>query len=271
MSFCPHPRLILKNYGDSSPISVATKDFSGISQSNIHWHFYYEIELVLEGSCIHQLNGSEYELKKGSAFIITPTDLHSIFSGENLKIINISFSEDILTDSRLLMLSTLKGSKHTKLNDNALTKLYDLALMIKSESDRTDGGCSKELCECFFTIFFRNFDDIPLTENDTLSSMRKAILYLNTHFRESPTLKQVADQAGFNPNYFSEIFKKATRQNYSERLNQLKVNFAKTLLKNDFSVNDACYLSGFGSPTNFLAVFKKHTGLSPKDYRKRKK
>ena len=270
MAICPHPRLSLKNYGDSSPISVAIKDIEENLSPEIHWHYYYEIELVLEGSCIHQLNGSEYELKKGSAFFITPTDLHSIFSAENLKIINISFSEDILTDNRLLMLSTLKGSKHTKLNDNALTKLYDLALMIKSENDRTDGGCAKELCECFFTIFFRNFDDIPLTENDTLSSMRKAIIYLNTHFRESPTLKQVAEQAGFNPHYFSEMFKRTTGQNYSERLNHLKVKFAKSLLKNDFSVTDACYLSGFGSPTNFLTVFKKHTGFSPKDYKKKK-
>ena len=74
---------------------------------------------------------------------------------------------------------------------------------------------------------------------------------------------------GFNPSYFSELFRHATGESFSARLSKLKIRYAKTLLSQGFSVTDSCYRSGFGSTNNFLYTFKKLEGISPSEYKKR--
>ena len=43
---------------------------------DIHWHDYFEIEMVVEGSADHILNGKTYSLSKGDIYLLTPVDFH---------------------------------------------------------------------------------------------------------------------------------------------------------------------------------------------------
>ena len=98
--------------------------------------------------------------------------------------------------------------------------------------------------------------------------MERAIAYLNAHFFETPSLDDVASIAGYNSSYFSNIFKKHTGESYVSRLNSLKIEYSKVLLSHGANVIDACFDSGFRSLSSFLSTFKKHTGMSPNDYKK---
>ena len=97
--------------------------------------------------------------------------------------------------------------------------------------------------------------------------MQRALIYLNSHFYESPSLSEVAKEANYHPNYFSEMFAAYFGQNFSSKLNDLKTDYAKVLLKSGFSVTETCFRSGFRSQSSFLAVFKEKTGVSPKKYK----
>src|SRR3954452_13530961 len=44
----------------------------------VHWHDYYELGYVLEGTCRHVVNGVEEELAPGSAFLLSPADFHAL-------------------------------------------------------------------------------------------------------------------------------------------------------------------------------------------------
>ena len=48
----------------------------------------------------------------------------------------------------------------------------------------------------------------------------------------------------------------------------LKIQEAKTLLRNNMAVTDAANQLKFDSPTYFTKVFKKYTNLTPTDYKK---
>ena len=112
---------------------------------------------------------------------------------------------------------------------------------------------------------------MALPENEEhLSGIQKAILYLEMHFKENISLPALAKEAGFNPTYFSELFRRTTGQSYKQRLTELRIRYAKMLLKNGISISRACCESGFGSLSNFTAVFKQTYGITPRQYQQAK-
>ena len=132
-----------------------------------------------------------------------------------------------------------------------------------------DGNCVAELFESLLCILSRAIADYNGGGAvGYCSEMQRAIIYLETHFRESPSLKEISEYVGFNPTYFSELFKKVTGVTYTTRLNQLRIAYAKSLLTQGLSVSEACYACGFGSLSNFQHIFKKSTDTSPSEYRK---
>jgi two-component system response regulator YesN len=99
--------------------------------------------------------------------------------------------------------------------------------------------------------------------------IHQAILYIETFFRNNPSVADVASQVGLSPNYFSNLFKKETGETYVAYLNRRKVTCSMMLLENGVPVSTACFESGFGSLSGFLQSFKKVTGISPNEYQKK--
>lgn len=246
-------------------VSIEKKDFNG--EIPLHWHNFYELELILDGKGIQTLNGEEYTVERGSAYLLTPTDFHTVKAITPMKLWHISFDEHILTERRIFELSSGTFQKIFSLNEKIIEKLSSLFYILEDES-RFENGCSRELCECLLSLLLRQGSYQQGRERAKLSGIRRAILYMNIHFRENPSLKVIAAQAGFHPTYFSELFKISTGKNYKEHLTELKIRYAKSLLTAGLSVSDACYHSGFGSISNFLFSFKRTVGMTPLEYKK---
>ena len=86
------------------------------------------------------------------------------------------------------------------------------------------------------------------------------------------SLASISEQLSYNPKYISHIFKQKTGRGYSEYLRTLRMKYAVTLFDYGIdSVKNVALLSGFTDPLYFSSVFKKHIGVSPKDYISRKK
>ena len=246
-------------------VSVELKDFN--QEMPLHWHSFYELELILDGIGVHVLNGKEYTVKRGAAYLLTPTDFHTVKAIEPMRLWHISFDEGILSEQKICEMSSGYVKKSFTLDEKNLHRLSVLAELLVEESEMAN-GCTKELCETILTLLLRDGDESRTGKHSEISAIRSAILYMNMHFREAPTLKTIAGQAGLHPNYFSELFKEVTGENYTARLTSLKLGYAKTLLSKGFSVSDACYNSGFGSISNFLTAFKKNEGMTPLEYKK---
>lgn len=255
---------MLRFYSKNRPIratfSCATENVA------LHSHDFYEVELIVSGEAVHYLNGKRYEIKRGSAYILNPAAFHSYEIIKPLKLFCINFDGSVIPEDLFFKMATGGAGKIINISEERIEDVIKLLELLVKDAKKKNGGCSVKLCECVLEMILESIDS-SLNSPALDRGMRRALVYLNSHFYESPSLAIVADEAGYHPNYFSEIFKKYFGESYSSRLNSLKVNYAKVLLSAGFTVSEACFRSGFRSLSSFLTVFKSKTGVSPKKYK----
>lgn len=97
-----------------------------------------------------------------------------------------------------------------------------------------------------------------------------AIRYIKNHYNEDLNLAVVANIVSLNYYYFSHIFKKTTGMSFMDFLLKTRIDKAKELLRNtEDKVIDIAYKVGFQDPKRFAKCFKKITGITPSQYRRR--
>lgn len=109
------------------------------------------------------------------------------------------------------------------------------------------------------------FNYIPSKNRDLI---QKAMLYISEHFNTSLTLEETAAYVHLHPSYFSTLFKQLTGSSFKEYLNMVRIEESKRLLSNtEYSIINIAIAVGFEDQSYFSKVFKKHTGLTPKQFR----
>jgi AraC-like DNA-binding protein len=87
------------------------------------------------------------------------------------------------------------------------------------------------------------------------------------------TLQELSSKLDFNPRYLSQVINERFNKNFFEFVNYYRVEEAKTQLVSvsglEKTVLEILYECGFNSKSVFNAFFKKSTGLTPSQYRKR--
>lgn len=105
--------------------------------------------------------------------------------------------------------------------------------------------------------------------NKTKNIIRKAKEYINEHFSETISVKDVADTVCISESYFKSIFKKNSGYSYSEYLTSVRIDHAKKLLiTTEKSVTEIAMDVGYQNPNSFSSLFKRETGLTPTQYKK---
>ena len=111
-----------------------------------------------------------------------------------------------------------------------------------------------------------------IAEGETKRHAEKIALakrYVEEHYMENITLEDLGEYLGFNPSYFSTLFKKETGTSFVEYLSRVRMEKAKELLKEtDLKIQDICLMVGYNDVRYFRKLFARSTGLSPNEYRR---
>lgn len=97
----------------------------------------------------------------------------------------------------------------------------------------------------------------------------KAKKYIDENYADqNTTLTTVAEVVNLSPNHFSTIFSQECKTTFIEYLTTVRIENAKRLMKEtDMKGYDIAYECGFGDPHYFSYIFKKNTGLSPREFK----
>lgn len=139
-------------------------------------------------------------------------------------------------------------------NDNQVLQLFQILniLSISQEKEFLSSGL------------------LETTTNEKETSRLNLIYnYSVKNFRRKITIDEIAEVVNLSPLSFCRYFKSKTRKNYANFLNEIRVEYACKLIKeNQLLVTQICYESGFNNFTNFNKAFKKVTQKTPFQFAK---
>ena len=98
--------------------------------------------------------------------------------------------------------------------------------------------------------------------------VRRACLYIENHFNESPTLDDLSSHTGVSPYHLQRVFKRIvgiTPRQYAEAM---RLDQFKTGVKKGATVTGAMYDAGYGSSSRLYERAPAQLGMTPADYRR---
>jgi YesN/AraC family two-component response regulator len=126
----------------------------------------------------------------------------------------------------------------------------------------------------FITVFGKIKDELDETGRNqdkeleyNAKIIQKVKEYVTANY-QTVTLGDLAQYVHMNRNYLSQFFAKHCEESFSAYVMQVRMTKAAELLKDiQFRVHEISVLVGYGNPKNFSRSFKKHYGISPREYR----
>ncbi|MFJ7368893.1 AraC family transcriptional regulator [Lysinibacillus sp. NPDC098008] len=153
-----------------------------------------------------------------------------------------------------------------------------------------EGGLNEETAFTLSDFYIQKLEE-QSSLNDILSLMEEAIYdytnrvsyankvkysatittcvhFIENHIYSEITLEQLSDICHLSPNYLSSLFKKEVGIAVSEYIQQQRIDEAKKLLTfTNYPILDIGSLLNFTDQSYFIKVFKKFTGITPKQFR----
>ncbi|HUZ16759.1 MAG TPA: helix-turn-helix domain-containing protein, partial [Spirochaetia bacterium] len=115
--------------------------------------------------------------------------------------------------------------------------------------------------------------DSSSTEESDSGTKQQAVIsrirrYVERDYARA-TLQRAAAIVQKNPQYVSRLFKQVTGTNFNEYLSRVRMEKAAQLITDvDYLTYQVSEIVGYSNPKNFTRTFRKHFGVSPRDFRR---
>ena len=278
----------LKNFTGNSDFMFYIQYGHHEHSLGLHRHEdFFELTIVLEGTAVHNVNNESYFIKKGDVFGVTGETVHGFTECHDFRICNIMFNPEVIF-APFPTLKHIAGFHSLFLLEPAAQQYKSrlrLSLTDFEEAKRLIDfiineyhGCRpgfSSMCSaafiCLVSFLSRCYDE-SLIENDRLTTFASAVAYMETNFTEKITPEDIAAIAGLSVRHFQRQFKATYHIAPHEYIFILRMQKAKALLTDTTrTITDIAIECGYQDPNLFSRQFRKHTGASPSEYRKRSK
>lgn len=255
-------------------------DFCGFSKT-FPFHSFgpaireeFILHIVIDGKGTYYVKDQQFQLKKGDLFLIRPGDttFYRADSEEPWTYAWLSFGGQVAEE--IIRYSLFKETNYTMVSSNIENYLEVILDCMNRGNDSFEAELAlNELTYRFLRIVLNDGGKIDPGQKRHFSRLaNQAIEYIQKHYAEDITVQGIADVLSVNRSHLSREFSNHLNLSIKEYLQGTRINRAAFLLsKTDESVENIAYQSGFHSLVVFSRMFKKSTGETATEYRKRMK
>lgn len=267
------PAFVRKNYIPQNPC------FPEMTQ----WHDEVEFITVFSGSIKYNVNGEIVTLREGEGIFVNAKQLH---------VIKANYSDScglycVILHPVLLCSSKYAAQKYVSpIIENQNIPYLLLSSKISWQADIISDV--KEIYECtdketaqlrivmlFHDIWEKMYSNINLNltaankQNPHLSSLKDMITYIQEHYMEKITIKDISNAGNVGKTTCNMLFKKYTNYTPVEYITNYRLQMSLQLMQTtDLTITEIYYQTGFSGASYFSETFHKHFGCTPRKYRK---
>lgn len=155
---------------------------------------------------------------------------------------------------------------HFKVEQNCIVRMLLELMVIEYANKMPDTqDALKPLALAFLMQIARQYTgnvEKPVPEN----LADRILQYMSEHIG-TVSLKNIANEFSYHPNYISSVIRKEFGKTFSEILLEQRMDRAAVLLKNtQLSVEEISLMLGYSNSSNFHKAFRNYFGCSPREY-----
>ncbi len=242
----------------------------------------YELTYVISGQGTVSTNGIPVSVKKDDCVISFPGDVHMITSDPSSPLryafcaFNSNESDNIWKNIISELVDCFRGTETRLVSlPEESGCFYDLFSEVTSDdfmSREMIGIKLSEFIVSLLRIKKKEYEKIysPQIKNERMLAYQIRG-YLDTHICEIKKLTELSSVFNYNYRYITKCFKKVTGTTLNEYYQKCKMQYSKVLLKDGYSVTQISEMLKYSSIHVFTRSFKHYFGLTPSEYRKKKK
>ncbi len=269
----------------------------GYAIHNADWNYknvrspFARIYLVKEGSARLHLPGNRIQdLRPNHLYMIPPFTMHSCECTNHFTLYYIhiydnqksdySILEDLMYPveikakniDELLVERLFTINPDSALNHNDPKKYDNTTNLIKTINNQTNRA-THELLETN-GILFQLLSHFMVYSKDKYDIVDNRILrvvkYIRNNIHKDISIEELKDMCCLSKDHFIRLFKNELQETPTQYIIQRKIERAQLMLiTSDLLIKDIAYELSFENVSYFNRLFKKATGLTPSDYRKR--
>lgn len=251
----------------------------------LHAHDFYEIYLHRNGARFYCIDDTVYELNSNQLLIIPPLHMHGLVCDHDLVDYERCFlylSPEMLQKCGFGNLDLIEMIENAYRNGRLLKTLSsEDALICQNYLQIIEQTSNSHVPYMELDVYSKILQILHIVENSIRIDARKPLPtnsdrlmqeilhYINEHYTENITISSLGQIFHVSDSFLSHKFKDYTNKGIYEYILYKRILKTRELMCQNLSLTEIAFQCGFSDYSNFLRAFKKITGTSPKEYRKK--
>lgn len=243
---------------------------------------FYKLVFYTEGETEHLVDFVWYKAQKNTLFYLAKGQVNAYKFNEGVKGYVILFTEEYFreqlnnlpNDSVIRLFTSHTFSPKIQIPQTSNATNY-IKLLFDEFYKSTGIYNKKAIVDSLYTIIFSKIEELQkdqtlhLKESDKLELFLNFQMLLKKDYKISRNADYFAERMKITYKHLNVICKEVINSTAKQFIDEFVVLEAKRKLVNStIKSTELAYLLGFEEPTNFVKYFKKHTGLTPNEFKK---
>ena len=258
-------RYYFNDYGGNVEIK---KCENSIHSCKEHFHDEISIGLVENGKCITEMQSGKYQILENTILIIPKNTVHKCtpYNYKNWNFRMIYINEDWFKTVFNKENMNIKFS-YMKLNKAQFQNAYKLFISIENNIMNIENE-TKLINYISFLESNRDKNwDKQITKDTNLAKVVGIKKYIDKNYLHNLTLKDLAEIGHMSKYSIVRQFENCYGMSPHKYITNLRINYAKKLIRNNEDFADIALETGFYDQSHFTKYFKDYTGVTPGAYK----
>ncbi|MEN2415501.1 helix-turn-helix domain-containing protein [Flavobacterium mesophilum] len=244
-----------------------------------HRHDSYLMVFFTKGSGLHEVDFDQFEIKRGSLFVLQPGQMHHWNLSEDIEGFVIIFSQELYNlyfGQKKINDYNFYHSIHNRpemvFEENEIPKIlpyFNLLIQENSQNNKYQLDKLLNLLDCIHIEVTRKYSETYSHQTHSYNiKINTFESLLEEYFRTEKLPSFYAEKLNITLKHLNRICNEILQKTATEVItDRVVLEIKRMLIDKQLAVNEVAFKVGYEDYSYFSRFFKKQTGMSPTEFR----